>query len=255
MLWISVKFMSKQKFLFIQIFFALLFCQCSTSESLESYKSENLEIYPLTKKTFIHESYLETQSFGKVPCNGLIFVDEKEAIVFDTPANDSASYELIKWIQNNLHCEIKAVVISHFHEDCLGGLKAFHETEIASYANESTFQLAKENNFILPENGFKDQQKLQIGNEEVICKFLGEGHTIDNIVGYIPSEKVLFGGCLIKALNANEGFVGDANLNQWSNTVSKIKNEFSDVEFVVPGHGKYGDVSLLNYTIELFMKK
>jgi metallo-beta-lactamase class B len=247
-----LKFMNKQIFLLIQTFFAFLFFQCSTNELTEGYRSENLEIYPITESTFIHVSYLQTQDFGKVACNGLIFVSEGEAIVFDTPTNDSVSHELINWVEQQLHCKIKAVVATHFHGDCLGGLTAFHEGGIASYANDLTIELAKEDNEIVPQNGFNNQQKIQIGKEEVICKFLGEGHTADNIVGYIPSEKVLFGGCLIKELNANEGFTGDANLNEWSNTVSNVKSEFNDVAFVVPGHGKYGDVRLLDYTIELF---
>ncbi|MCG8322705.1 MAG: hypothetical protein MI921_24605 [Cytophagales bacterium] len=32
-----------------------------------------------------HKSYLETQDFGEVECNGLIFGSRGEAIVFDTP--------------------------------------------------------------------------------------------------------------------------------------------------------------------------
>ena len=247
--------MNKNIFLFIQTIFVFIFFQCSTSELKEGYRSENLEIYPLTEGTFVHQSYLQTQDFGNVGCNGLIFVNGNEAIVFDTPTSDSVSNELINWVHQQLNCKIKAVVATHFHGDCLGGLKAFHEAGIASYANELTIELAKEDNEIVPENGFNNQQKIQIGKEDVICKFLGEGHTADNIVGYIPSEKVLFGGCLIKELNANEGFTGDANLGKWSNTVSDVKNEFRDVEIVVPGHGKAGDVALLDYTIKLFGQK
>jgi len=73
-------------------------------------------------------------------------------------------------------------------------------------------------------------------------------------VSYIPGEKVLFGGCLIKVLNANKGNLGDGNVREWSNTVSKVKSKFQDAEFVVPGHGKPGDMALFDYTIELFEK-
>jgi metallo-beta-lactamase class B len=91
-----------------------------------------------------------------------------------------------------------------------------------------------------------------VGNEKIIAKFFGEGHTKDNIVGYFPSENVLFGGCLIKELNANKGYLGDATLADWSNTVQKIKKEYPKVKIVVPGHGDYGNAKLLDYTIHLF---
>ena len=43
----------------------------------------------------------ETESFGKVACNGMIVVDDDEAIVFDTPVNNEVSEELLKWLKSN----------------------------------------------------------------------------------------------------------------------------------------------------------
>ncbi|WP_452222165.1 alpha/beta hydrolase [Lacinutrix salivirga] len=76
--------------------------------------------------------------------------------------------------------------------------------------------------------------------------------TQDNIVGYVPSEKVLFGCCLVKSLNASEGNLSDSSIEDWSKTVEKLKNEFSEIENVVPGHGKSGGTELLDYTINQF---
>ena len=58
----------------------------------------------------------------------------------------------------------------------------------------------------------------------------------------------MFGGCLIKEMNATKGYLHDANVKDWSATVEKVK-EYPHVKVVVPGHGKYGDVKLLDYTI------
>ena len=62
----------------------------------------------------------------------------------------------------------------------------------------------------------------------------------------------MFGGCLIKELDANKGYLGDANVSEWSATVEKVKKEYPDVKIIVPGHGDYGDKKLLDYTINLF---
>lgn len=230
---------------------------CSSSNKLafkskEVYKNENLIVTQISENSFVHISYKQTNDFGNVPCNGLIVRDSNEVIIFDTPTNNKNSEELINWIQETLHCKINAIIPTHFHDDCLGGLKIFKESKTPSFANAKTIELAKENNLVAPINSFTDSIILKVGNKNVIVKFFGEGHTKDNVVGYFPSENILFGGCLIKELEAGKGYLEDANVASWSNTVEKVKMEYPNVKIVVPGHGEYGDVKLLDYTIKLF---
>lgn len=216
------------------------------------YQSETLVITRLTTHAYVHTSYFQSESFGKVPCNGMLLAREGEAIVFDTPANDSSSAELISWVQSHLQCRIKAVVPTHFHEDCLGGLSIFHKQHIPSYATYKTITLAKARKFTVPANGFRDSMQLNLAGREVLALFPGEGHTKDNIVGYFPEEEVLFGGCLLKAMNAGKGNLEDANVQEWSHSVDFLKKRFSNVKWVIPGHGDSGDQGLLDYTIRLF---
>ncbi|MEV4886405.1 subclass B1 metallo-beta-lactamase [Chitinophaga ginsengisegetis] len=219
------------------------------------YKSDDLIVTQISKNAFEHTSFLQTDDFGNVPCNGLIVSNSNEAIVFDTPTNDKSSEELIKLIKETLHCKINAIIPTHFHNDCLGGLKAFDNNNIPSYAYFKTIALAKENNFPVPKNSFRDSLILKVGNKNIIAKFFGEGHTKDNVVGYFPSENIMFGGCLIKESGANKGYLGDANVAAWSNTVEKVKQEYPNVKIVIPGHGEYGNKKLLDYTINLFKTK
>lgn len=221
-------------------------------EPKEVYQSDDLVITQIAENAFEHTSFLQTQDFGNVPCNGLIVRNDDETLVFDTPTNDKSTEELIRWIDETLHCKINAVIPTHFHNDCLGGLKAFHEKGIPSYAYSRTIELAKENDLIVPQNSFSDSLILKVGRENIIAKFFGEGHTKDNVVGYFPAEKVMFGGCLIKELDASKGYLGDANVNDWSATVEKVKKAYPEVKIIVPGHGEYGDSRLLDYTINLF---
>lgn len=224
---------------------------CAT-QKLPEYNHNSLKIQALTPKTLVHVTYLNTNQWGRVPCNGMIYYNDSEAVVFDTPPNDSVSFLLIDWIEQNLKAKVKAIVVNHFHNDCLGGLKAFHEKGIPSYANQATIELAKVNGYTLPQNGFEGVLNLKIGGKVVENRFLGEGHSKDNIVSYVPSEQVLFGGCMIKEVQANKGHLGDANLGEWPKTVAKVKAQYPDVKFVIPGHGKSGGKELLDYTMELF---
>lgn len=221
----------------------------------EVYKSDNLVITQVAENSFEHTSFLQTNDFGNVPCNGLIVRNNNEVIIFDTPTNDKSSEELINFVTETLHCKINAIIPTHFHNDCLGGLKVFEEKNIPSYAYFRTVELAKENNYAVPQNSFSEPLKLKVGNEHVLVKFFGQGHTRDNVVGYFPAEDVMFGGCLIKEMGAGKGYLGDSNVADWSGTVEKVKKEYPNVKIVVPGHGDYGDSKLLDYTITLFKDK
>lgn len=235
--------------------FILLSCHSQKSRFQANkivYQSKNLKIIQLSNHVYQHISYLSTESFGRVECNGMIVQDKDETIVFDTPVDDKSSSELIFWIKDKLHCKINAVIATHFHDDCVGGLKEFDKNKIPSYANNKTIELTKKNDFNIPQNGFNGQLVLNVGNQPVYAEFLGEGHTKDNIIGYFPKEKVMFGGCLIKEMNATKGYLGDANVKNWSETVEKIKTKFSDAKIIIPGHGNAGGTELLNYTIQLF---
>ena len=185
----------------------------------------------------------------------MIVANKGVAIVFDTPVNNFVSQELIRWIENELICVIKGIVVTHFHVDNLGGLDAFHRKNIPSYAKSETIEIARSKNSTPPRIGFEYRLQLQLGKKKIINEFLGEGHTSDNIISYIPSEKVLFGGCLIKSLGAGKGNLMDANVAEWSNSVRKLKNKYKDAKIAIPGHGKFGGVDLLDYTIALFDRK
>lgn len=224
----------------------------SQSFNAVAYQSESLRVERLTPRVYIHVSHLDIPGYGKFPCNGLVYADRKEAIVFDTPTSDAVSMELMQWIENELKCSVKAVVVNHFHNDCLGGLAAFHQKNIPSYASNLTLALAKKDGAEAPLFGFDESIEIPVGNEKAINRFFGQGHTADNIVSYLPRERMLFGGCLIKEVGAGKGNLEDANVDEWANTVRAVKKAYPGLRFVIPGHGKAGGMDLLDYTIEMF---
>lgn len=225
----------------------------SESDSIV-YKTDNLVIQKLSPHCYVHTSYLNTDEFGRVPCNGMLVVKENEAVGFDTPADSASSEELIHFVSDVLKSKMAAVVATHFHEDCVGGMEAFKKNRIPSYASVKTIALLKEEGTRHLElmRAFNDGLELEIGGERIHVRFFGEGHTKDNVIGYYPEDQVLFGGCLIKEVGAGKGNLADANVDAWSGTVRRIKQQFPDAKVVIPGHGKVGGTALLDYTIELF---
>ncbi len=240
------------------ILFCALFTSCKSSflkVKGSVYKTQTLSIVELAPNVYQHISYLSTQDFGKVSCNGMIVVNNKEAVVFDTPADSAATVELMNWVGQQLQAKIVAVVPTHFHNDCLGGLKEFHAQGIPSYAHNMTIDLARENKVTLPQQGFDVAKEIKVGHTKVSIRYFGEGHTKDNVVAYFADEDIMFGGCLIKEIGATKGYLGDANVRDWAATVLKVKQYYPKVKKVIPGHGEIGDIKLLDYTIKLFKIK
>lgn len=226
------------------------FTTCKSPTGLP-YQSEELEIQQLSPHTYRHISFLTTEQYGKVACNGLIVLQDGEALVLDAPTNNTASEELISWIEQQ-GAEVTGVVANHFHIDCLGGLDAFHNQAIPSYAHTETIRLAQADGGTLPQQGFDKQLELPVGKGRVINAHLGPGHTPDNLVHYYPTDRVLFGGCMIKSVGAGKGNLADANVAEWSNTVAEVKQVFAKAKIIVPGHGKAGGPELLDFTMALF---
>lgn len=218
------------------------------------FNTANLILVRLSPHIFQHISYLNTNDFGWVNCNGMVVMNDNEAVIFDTPTDDESSEELINFLTQKLKSKIIAVIPTHFHNDCLGGIKAFNKHHIQAYASRRTIKILKEqgnkDGDII--SGFNDSLTLSVGDKIVVAKYFGEGHTKDNITGYFPVDSILFGGCLIKELNATKGYLGDSNIKSWPFTVVKLKGEYPQAKIVIPGHGNPGSKDLLDYTESLF---
>jgi metallo-beta-lactamase class B len=240
------------KYPFKWLLFMFLLTNILTQVRAQDYKSENLEVRKLAENVYQHISYLKTQDFGNVSCNGMIVVDGGQALVFDTPAESSAAEELISWIKTTLNSQVKAVIPTHFHADCLGSLDAFHAKNIPSYAQALTLALAAENKFPVPMHAFIKSQRFTVGNTQVEVAYLGAGHTSDNTVAYVPSARIMFGGCLVKEQGAGKGNLEDADTTAWPITVQKVSDRYPDAKLIIPGHGAAGHIKLLVYTRNLF---
>lgn len=238
------------------IFFllALVYTFTAQAQKKEMLKiSKDLEIIPLSDKSFIHVSYVTYPSFGRVACNGLLYIDQNEAVVMDTPPNDEISEQLLDWISQEFpNTKVTTVIINHYHSDCLGGLQAFHDAGAQSYASALTQKLAAQDSAVVPQNTFTKKKKIKVGSQEVICDLPGEAHTRDNIVSWVPDEKILFGGCMVKSVGATKGNLADANEQEWAETIGKVKKKYAEAELIIPGHGEAGGIELLDYTMELF---
>jgi len=218
--------------------------------------SPDLELIRLSGNAYVHVSYSNLPGYGRISENGLIFVNKKRAFLFDTPWTDSLTMILVSYIEDHLGLKITGFVPNHWHVDCMGGLGYLQSQKIKSYANQLTIEIAKTKRLPIPDHGFKDSLKLSLGNKSIYCYFLGAAHSLDNIVVWIPSERILFPGCMCKSLNSeNLGNIVDGDLNEYPKTIDSVIRKFKSAIIVIPGHGPFGGSDLLLHTRELTTKE
>jgi glyoxylase-like metal-dependent hydrolase (beta-lactamase superfamily II) len=205
--------------------------------------SDQLILYRLSEQSYVHSQKNN---------NGLVYINHGEAIIVSTPNSDIETQNLIDWVRNEKHSKIVGYIIDRWHPDAMEGLDVVHKNGINSYAYELTRHIAKVKGLPVPKIGFNPKQVIEVGKEKIICHFLGEAHTIDGIVVWIPSENILFGGNEIRNYHGWVGNIGDANLDKWSDTATNIKKKYGSAKIVIPGHGKYGGSELIDYTIALY---
>ena len=217
--------------------------------------SPDLELIRLSGNAYVHVSYSNLPGYGRISENGLIFVNKKRAFLFDTPWTDSLTMTLVTYLKQKMGLKVIGFVPNHWHEDCIGGLGYIKSKEIASYANQRTIDIAREKSLPVADHGFIDSIRLNFEGKLIKCYYLGAAHTLDNIVVWIPSENILFPGCMVKSINSNSlGNIADGDLKAYPGTIDRLIQKFSTAKIVVPGHGQPGGPELLFHTRDLLGK-
>ena len=214
--------------------------------------SRDIELQRVAKNVWVHTTFAEVPEFGRVGANGLIVVDGHEAMLIDLPWTDEQTRQLLEWLAQEWGITVTTVIPTHFHDDCMGGLSEAHRQGAVSHALDKTVILAREKNLPVPQHMFAGELELRCRKTSVIVTHLGAGHTIDNVVAWVPDHQVLFGGCLIKPLGATSlGNVQDGNLDAYPVTLRAVREAYPDAEVVVPGHGDPGGLDLIDHTLSL----
>ena len=213
---------------------------------------ENIQLLHLKDSVFIHITWDETEKSGRFSSNGLIIIRNGKAIMIDTPMDNLKTEKLVVFLRDSMKTDVERLIIGHFHNDCLGGLDYINKSGIVSIANVLTYNKCSKLGLPLPFVTFADSMLSDFYGEKVVLRYFGKGHSEDNITVWLPREKILYGGCLIRPAGTNDlGNLSDAFTGEWGETVLKIIDKYKDVEYVIPGHGAHGNAELLYHTVKL----
>lgn len=241
----------------LAILILLLVTSCGVESQSEKEKvkidesNTDVKITQLNDKIWVHKSYIEYEG-KKVSANGLVVETSEGIVLIDTPWTNEQTSKLIDILKKEIDKEISKSIVTHAHDDTIGGIDKLIEKNIDVIAIELTAVEAEKNGFGTPNIIVESNQIISVDDTEFEIFYPGHGHSLDNIVVWIPKYKILYGGCIIKSLESiGLGNTDDANIIQWKESVEKIESRYKDVKVVVPGHGLIGDNELIEHTIKL----
>lgn len=203
-----------------------------------------LEIKKIEDGVYLYTAYEKIEGWGLVGSNGLVVLDNKDAYLIDTPISAKDTEVLLQWIDAQ-GLTAKASISTHFHSDSSGGIAFLNSKSIPTYASKLTNHLLKNKGEEQATQSF-DKNPFWLLKNKIEIFYPGAGHTSDNVVVWMPEQKILFGGCFVKPEGL--GNLSHAVIEEWPASAEKLIARYGTAKLVVPGHGKVGDASFLEKT-------
>ncbi len=231
-------------------YFPVLVLLLACPMALPDENDGKMEITKIAPGVFMHTSYGYLPDYGYYPSNGLIVIEGQRAYIIDTPWPERDTDTLLAWIESRGY-SATASLSTHFHDDRASGIAVLNARGVATHASARTNALLREQDRPTATHAFTaDHHVLLPGRIEAF--YPGPGHTRDNIVVWLPRERLLFGGCLVRELATRSmGNTADGSLADWPHSIEKVRQTFPQVLGVIPGHGPPGGEALLTHTQEL----
>lgn len=212
---------------------------------------------PLADGVWLHASYKIIEPWGPIVTNGIVVRRDDGVWLIDTAWTDEQTKEVLALVQAEFGSPVTHAVFTHAHDDKMGGVAALKAAGIATFAHAPSNELAPTRGLEPAAVGLAAAPTgaidLPAGAPEGITLFYpGPAHTTDNIVAYVPSARVLFGGCMIRpAASASLGNTADGVVKEWAASVRSAAARFDETQIVVPSHGAPGGPGLLDHTTAL----
>ena len=228
-----------------------IICWLTMNYTFGQTVNNELKITQLKGDFYIFTTY---KMFGakKQSANGMYVVTNEGVIIIDSPWDTCPFQPLLDSIKIRHNTKAIINIATHSHEDRTSGLDFYKQQGIKTFTTKLTDEISKKNERPRAEFLMKKDTVFNIGQYKFQTYFGGEGHTKDNIVIWFEKEKVLYGGCLVKSIDAKDlEYVSEANIKEWSTTIKKVKNKFKNPRYIITGHHNWGSNTTVEYTLKL----
>lgn len=207
----------------------------------------------MSEGVWLHTSRHEVAGFGAVVSHGLVVRSPTGMLLVDTGWGVEETRALLAQLRARFGVIPDAAVVTHAHDDRVGGLAVLREARIPVYGTADTAaRVRAEGHGALDQILAAPVDARTLAGEAVEIFAPGPAHTPDNVVVYLPARGVLFGGCMIRPAGATAlGNLADADLDAWASSALRVEARYATASVVVPSHGEPGDRGLLSATTEL----
>jgi metallo-beta-lactamase class B len=200
------------------------------------FSQPKLEIVRITENIAVYTTYgsFNGESF---PSNGLLLNTAEGVVILDSPWDKTQFQPLLDSVKKIYGKPAIACIATHSHEDRTNALDFFRKKGVATYTTAKTDSLSVKKGEMRAEHLFYGDTTFDFGGTKIGAFYPGPGHTPDNIVLWIPSADLLYGGCFIKSTEAPTlGNLADADPAQWKLSLKRTMKRYRHPEYVIPGH-------------------
>lgn len=175
-------------------------------------------------------------------------------VVIDALGSPALAERLVARIRAVTDRPITHVIVTHYHADHIYGLQTFKalgariiaHRAAREYLNSDTARLRLEasrhdlapwvdarTRLVEADQWLDGDLQLDVGGVRLLVKSVGPAHTPEDLVVYLPGEKVLFAGDIV--FRGRIPFVGKADSRHWIAALDEMLK--FDARTIVPGHG------------------
>lgn len=197
-----------------------------------------------------------------------LVVGRDAALVVDSMTTYRQADGVLEDVRALADAPVGILVNSHGHSDHVFGNRRFRPAAIWGHERCVTFverwfeemranlaaampELAEELAAVEadpPDRTFADAVTLDVGGREVELRYLGRGHTDNDVVARVPDADVLAAGDLLE--NGAPPSFGDAYPLDWPATAERLVGLLGPSAVVLPGHGDPGDRAFAERQLE-----
>ncbi|MBO6891103.1 MAG: MBL fold metallo-hydrolase [Roseibium sp.] len=184
-----------------------------------------------------------------------VVIGDKGVLIVDAQATPEHAQRVLAKLRDISDTPVKQVVLTHFHADNSLGAHAFEPSEIIASdltrrmmdtRGRDEISVSKQRSAALlssvpdnvelsePSMTIASSMTIDLGGLEVRLMHLGRGHTMGDMVVWVPESGVIFAGDLVQETAAP--YCGDAHLADWPRALDRIAAFRPNA--LMPGRGR-----------------
>ena len=226
------------------------------SVSLSAQAQPNLIASQVSPSAWFVEgaSALGTPANRNFISNAGFVVTASGVVVIDALGSPQLARDLMAEIRRVTGKAVTHVIVTHYHADHVYGLQEFQRAGARIMAHRGALEYLKSElaesrlvasrtelapwidaqTRLVPADEWVDAtRELVIGGVRLVVVPVGPAHTPEDLVVYLPAEKVLFAGDVV--FRGRLPFVGQAKSGEWIKALTTLLA--FDATVIVPGHG------------------